>query len=491
MNGKVILIGAGPGDPGLLTLKGRRLLAEADVVVYDRLVGAEILAMMPDRAEKINVGKNSGRHPVPQHEINQILLGKALEGKTVVRLKGGDCFLFGRGGEELELLAEHGVSFEVVPGVPSPIAATAYAGIPVTHRDFCASVHFITGHRREDGTLNLDYGALVRLNGTLVFLMSVATCGEIAEGLIAAGMQPDMDCAVIENGTRANQRKFVATVGSIERTVEENHVVSPALIVVGRVCRLSDEFDWFSSRPLFGRRILVTAPAASGSRLAEKLRARGADVTVCPVIETVPLDFVPPELSGFRAAVFTSAFGVRTFFTRLFAAGRDARVFSATKIAAIGSGTAAALREFGLTADLVPDSFHAEALAKSMLETGMVRPGDRIALLRAKDGNPVLGELLRAGGAETAELPIYETRPLPYEGAAPDTFDYVTFTSASGAESFAHSCSLGGFTDLSRIRALCIGAQTAAAADRAGFLTCQSNQATLDSMADYLEEAFS
>jgi len=491
MKGKVYLIGAGPGDPGLLTRKGERVLSQADVVVYDRLVGDGILAMMPAGAEKINVGKHAGRHPVPQHEINRILLEQAQAGKMVVRLKGGDCFLFGRGGEELELLCENHIPFEVVPGVPSPIAATAYAGIPVTHRDFCASVHFITGHRRENGELNLDYGALVRLNGTLVFLMSVATCGEIAQGLLDAGMSPDMDCAVIENGTRPNQRKFIATVGTIAAAVEENHVISPALIVVGRVCSLSDQFDWFTSAPLFGRRILVTAPAASGSRLGEKLRALGADVTEAPVIETVPLDFELPDLSGCRAAVFTSAFGVRTFFGRLLAAGKDARAFGGVRLAAIGSGTAAALREFGLIPDLVPGTYNAEELAAAMVSSGMAGRGDRAALLRAQEGNPVLAEKLREVGVLPAEVPVYETRPLPYEGPAPDSFDYVTFTSASGVKSFLRSCAPGGFDRFSKVRALCIGPQTAAAAAGAGMQIFQSNQATLDSMADFLEEAFS
>ena len=484
--GKIILVGAGPGDAGLLTRKGEKALKSADVVVYDRLVGEDILAMMPAGAEQINVGKNSGSHPVPQDRINEILVEKALEGKTVVRLKGGDCFLFGRGGEELEIPAARGIPFEVVPGVPSPIAATAYAGIPVTHRDFCASVHFITGHRRENGALGLDFEALVRLNGTLVFLMSVATCGEIAAGLLAAGMPGDMDCAVIENGTRPNQRKFVSTLEKIRGVVEREKVVSPALIVVGRVCSLSGQFDWFSAAPLFGKKLLVTAPGASAGRLAEKLRPLGAQVVCRPAVRTVPLDFPLPALAG--CAVFTSAFGVRTFLERLLAAGLDARVFGGVKLAAVGSGTAAALREYGLSADLVPARYDAEALADELVQRGFAR--GQVWLLRAEKGNPVLREKLLAAGADAREVPVYETLPLPYEGEAPDSFDFVLFTSASGAESFAASCRLGGFTEFSRVRALCIGPQTAAAARRAGMQTETSQTATLDSMADYLKEAF-
>ena len=241
--GKVILVGAGPGDPALLTLAAVRELKRAEVVVYDRLVSDDILALMPAEAEKINVGKNAGDHPVPQHEIDRILLDKALEGRRVVRLKGGDSFVFGRGGEELELLSENGVEFCVVPGITSAIAAAAYAGIPVTHRDFCSSLHIITGHKRENGALALDYGSLVKLNGTLVFLMSVASCGEIAAGLLAAGMAPDMPAAVVENGTRPEQRKLVSTVSALGEDVKKAGIRSPALILVGKVCALSGRFD--------------------------------------------------------------------------------------------------------------------------------------------------------------------------------------------------------------------------------------------------------
>ena len=244
--GKVYLIGAGPGDPGLLTVKGRDCLVKADVVVYDRLVGPKILEMIPESAERIDVGKNSGHHPVPQPEISRILLEKALEGKRVARLKGGDSFVFGRGGEELELLAAHGVPFEVVPGVTSAFAGAAYAGIPVTHRDYCASVHLITGHRQKNGALSIDYEALNRLKGTLVFMMSVANIDEIAQGLMAAGMSPDMPCALVENGTLPSQRKCLTTLALAARKVQEAQIHSPALFIVGRVCLLSETMDWFT-----------------------------------------------------------------------------------------------------------------------------------------------------------------------------------------------------------------------------------------------------
>lgn len=241
--GSVCLVGAGPGDPELMTVKGMKRLSQADVVVYDRLVGPEIIEMIPDSAEKIDVGKTSGNHPVPQHEISRILLNKALEGKFVVRLKGGDSFVFGRGGEELELLCDHNIPFEVVPGITSAIAGPASAGIPVTHRDHCASFHVVAGHRRENGTLDIDYEALVRAGGTIVFLMSVKNAPEIAAGLIKGGMPETMPCAMIENATLPSQRKVISTLGYIGEDMRNAEIQPPALFVVGTVCALSNKFS--------------------------------------------------------------------------------------------------------------------------------------------------------------------------------------------------------------------------------------------------------
>ena len=264
--GIVYLVGAGPGDKELLTVKAVRLIEEADVIVYDRLVSESIMELIPDCCRRIDVGKNVGNHPVPQHEINKILLREAQAGQKVVRLKGGDPFVFGRGGEELELLADNGIPFEVVPGITSSISVPAYAGIPVTHRDFCSSLHIITGHAKEGADLAIDFDALVRLKGTLIFMMSVSTVGRIAKGLLLAGMEEDMPCAVIENGTYTKQRKFISDLAHIEEAVRRNGVKSPAVIAVGRVCSLSDRFDWFDGRPLKGRRILVTQPKSKASK---------------------------------------------------------------------------------------------------------------------------------------------------------------------------------------------------------------------------------
>ena len=260
MPGKVTLVGAGPGDPGLLTRKGLEALERADVVVYDRLVSPAILALMPEGAVKINVGKEASRHPVPQEQINRILLEQAQQGHNVVRLKGGDPFLFGRGGEELELLAEHRIPFEEVPGITSAIAAPAYGGIPVTHRDCCSSLHIVTGHQRAGKELAIDFEALVRTGGTLVFLMGVSALPTICAGLLDAGMAPDTPAAVVERGTTPAQRRVSASLAELPRAAEAAAVQSPAVIVVGGVCALADQFDWFDHLPLKGKRVVVTRP---------------------------------------------------------------------------------------------------------------------------------------------------------------------------------------------------------------------------------------
>lgn len=481
-NGKVYLIGAGPGDPGLLTLKAHELLSSAEVVVYDRLVGEEIMAMIPPTATLINVGKHAGDHPVPQHRINEILVEEAQKGHQVIRLKGGDCFVFGRGGEELEELCRYDIPFEVVPGITSAIAAPAYAGIPVTHRDFCSSLHIITGHKQKDGLLNLDYDALVRLNGTLIFLMSVASVGEIAAGLLKAGMEPSTDCAVIENGTRPQQRKFVSSLETIEETVRRNEVQSPAIILVGRVCSLSDSFDWFDRLPLKGRRILVTRPKNAASRLADRLRALGAAVSLAPAIETLPLPFAVPDFSLYSALVFTSAAGVHAFFAGLFEHGFDSRRLSGCLLAAVGPQTAKALRHYGLCADFVPKEYTGSALGDELCKSGLLQEGKRVLIPRAAEAAPELTDHLQANHIAYDVLPVYHTvmtLSLPF---AKEDFDVVTFTSASCVENFSH-CLSG---DLSQVTALCIGPKTAEKARELGMQVILSKEASIDSMIETL-----
>ena len=282
--GKVCVVGAGPSDPGLLTLKGKQLLEQAQVVVYDALVSAAILAMIPNDAELIYVGKRAGNHPVPQHQINQILLAKAQEGKRVVRLKGGDPFLFGRGGEELELLAAHHIPFEVVPGITSALAVPAYHGIPVTPRDYCSSVHIITAHSKKGGELKINFPALCALEGTLVFLMGVTSMEMVCEGLVKAGMDPQMPAAILQEGTSEVQPRVVATVSDLPQKAREANIQAPSVLIVGKVCALEKTLSWTQNRPLDGVRVVLTRPKELVSRMAHRLYELGAEVIELPAI---------------------------------------------------------------------------------------------------------------------------------------------------------------------------------------------------------------
>ena len=312
--GKVWLVGAGPGDAGLLTLRGREVMERADAIVFDRLVGDGVLAMMPERAEKINVGKEGGRHPVPQREIEKILVEKALEGKNVVRLKGGDPFVFGRGGEEIEALKKENIEFEVVPGVTSAIAAPSAAGIPVTHRGLAASLHIITAHTKDGGIADTDYAALARLGGTLLFLMGASALPDICAALTKAGMSPDTPAAAVERGTTARQRRIEGTLGTLTEIAKREELRSPAIIIVGAVAALGKEFEWKKFLPLAGRKVVITRPRGRAGKLCAKLRALGAEVVECPCISTRTMSVTLPPLGGYSWLGFTSATGVESFF---------------------------------------------------------------------------------------------------------------------------------------------------------------------------------
>ena len=484
--GSVILVGAGPGDPGLLTQKGRQAIENAQVVVYDRLVSPAILSLIPRDAEKINVGKESSNHLVPQEEINRILLRKAQEDKRVVRLKGGDPFLFGRGGEELELLEAAGIPFQVVPGVTSALSVPAYAGIPVTHRDFCSSVHIITGHARAGAELHIDFEALRRTGGTLVFLMSVSSLPRICRGLLDAGMAPDMPAAVIEKGTCPGQRKLVSTLEKLPSEAEKAGVKSPAIIVVGKVCALSSRFDWFDGLPMKGKTVVVTRPEDRSGTLTQRLRELGAEAVDYPCIRTVAREENPEleeaigNLSRYRCLVFTSPAGPEIFFRRLRAAGRDARALSGLTLAAVGPKTAKAMERFGVTADLVPETYDSDHLAKA-LET-VEGP---VLLCRASRGSTALPEMLERKGIPFADVPVYDT---VYAAPAPQKVDallgetlLVTFTSASTVRGFVES--LPG-RDLKNVIGCCIGKQTEAEAKKYGLATVVSQEATMESLVE-------
>lgn len=488
MSGKVILVGAGPGDPGLLTRKGFNALKSADVVVYDRLVSPAILAFIPEKAEKIDVGKQASNHPVPQEEINRILLNKAAQGKVVVRLKGGDPFLFGRGGEELELLAQNKIPFEEVPGVTSAIAVPAYAGIPVTHRDFCSSLHIVTGHQRSGRELKIDFEALVRTRGTLVFLMGVGALPGICAGLLRAGMPADTPAAVVEQGTTTAQRRVSAPLSALPTAAEKAGVSSPAVIVVGKVCTLAEEFDWFGRLPLKGCTVIVTRPKERSGTLSARLRALGADVWEYPCIQTVPIVPCPAmaqaveQIGTYEWLVFTSAAGADTLWDWLDREEKDVRILGNVRLAAIGPGTARALAARGLRTSYLPAVYDAVHLGEGLPAAG------RVLLLRAEEGSQALTQALERRNIAYDDVACYRTvyenprsqqlREMVESGGA----DLVTFTSASTVKGFV--ASVGEDTDFSRLIGICIGEQTAAEAKKYGIQVRVAKQATMDALVD-------
>lgn len=485
MIGKVYLVGAGPSDVGLLTIKGKEILEKAQVVVYDRLVGAGILALIPQEAETIDVGKRAGNHTMQQEEINQVLLKKAQEGKHVVRLKGGDPFLFGRGGEELELLVENDIPFEIIPGVTSAISVPAYNGIPVTHRDFTSSLHIITGHKKQGEQLKLDFEALVRLEGTLVFLMGVSALSDICNGLLGAGMEKDMSAAILQQGTTAGQKKIIATVSTLAEEVEKQGIQTPAIIVVGKVCVLGNSFGWYEKKPLFGKRILVTRPKERSGTLCGKLRENGAEVVEMPAIKTLSiqenkrLETEFSHLNEYDYLVFTSPAGVKIFFDELRECRMDIRSLGTARIAAIGKGTQKELEERGLICDLVPEIYDGEHLGILLGETA--KDGEKILIPRAAEGNQqLIREIEKRTKAEITDLPIYET---VYETARfePEHVDMAVFTSASTVKGFAQAIQN---LDIKEILAVCIGKQTEAAAKALGMRTVTAKEATIDSLVE-------
>lgn len=489
--GKVYLVGAGPGDLGLFTLKGRKVLEAADVVVYDALVGDSILSLIPENAKKIDVGKRSCHHKMKQEDINVVLLEEAEKGNLVVRLKGGDPFLFGRGGEELELLVEHGIPYEIVPGITSPIAVPAYNGIPVTHRDFTSSLHIITGHKRANQKLNINFKALVDTEGTLVFLMGVSALPDIMEGLLEAGIDRDMPAAILQKGTTARQKRIVATVSTLEEEVKRQGIETPAIIVVGKVCALADTFGWYEKLPLAGYKVLVTRPKGLASTMSIRLREQGAEVLEMPAVRLVPIEeniklkHALMNLKNYQWIVFTSPSGVRIFFEELEAMELDIRSLMGAKFAVLGKGTAKALRERGFHADIMPKIFDGEHLGEELAKAA--EPDDRILIPRAKIGNKELVEKL--SGHIVDDIPTYDTEYIRQdvidirERFESGNIDCTAFTSSSSVKAFA--AALEGL-DFCRVKAACIGRQTKETADRLGMKTRMASEASIDSLLELI-----
>ena len=496
--GKVWLVGAGPGDAGLLTIKGKKILEQAEVVVYDSLVGDSILSMIPRTARLINVGKRAGNHLMKQEGINQVLLEEAQNGYRVVRLKGGDPFLFGRGGEELELLAEHQIPFEVVPGVTSSIAVPAYNGIPVTHRDFCSSVHIITGHKKAGQEYNIDFEALVRTGGTLVFLMGVTALQDICSHLLAAGMNPDTPAAILQQGTTAGQKKIVATVATLKQEVDRQGIETPAIIVVGGVCSTAEKFTWYEKLPLSGCKVLVTRPKELISSMAEKLREQGAEVLELPAIAIAPvkekeqIQACLNHIETYQWIAFTSPSGVRIFFELLLEEGKDIRSLGGVKIAAIGRGTQKALKQWGIYPDLMPEVFDGASLGRKMAET--CEENASILIPRAAIGNrEIIEELSQRPDLHIDDVATYDTTYEKQEliNVAAEfeqgKITYAVFTSASTVRGFVQAVP---DLDYTCVNALCIGKQTEAEAKKYGMKTWVSQEASIDSLVELVIELY-
>ena len=446
--GKCFLVGAGPGDLGLVTLRAKDCIEQAEVIVYDYLCNSEMLRWAPEKAELIFAGKKAGAHTMTQDEINALLVEKTREGKSVVRLKGGDPFLFGRGGEEAQALAAAGLSFAIVPGVSSAIAGPAFAGIPVTHRGKNSHVTFFTGHEDpEKSESAIDFGALAKLGGTQVMLMGVERIGAIAREMVANGMRKDLPVALIRWATTGRQETLVGTLEDIAERVTAAEFAAPAIVVFGDVVTLREELNWFEDRPLSGKRIVVTRTRAQSGVLTEQLRALGADVMELPTIRIEP----PTDLRAFAELVqdahaydwivFTSVNGVNSFFDLFYKLYDDAREIGGARIAAIGPATAQRIRDFRMHVDLQPEEFVAESLAREFKKQGGVE-NLRILIARAEKARDLLPRELTALGAIVDEGFAYRTVPetrddigarrrLLEEGA-----DLITFTSSSTVENF-------------------------------------------------------
>jgi uroporphyrinogen III methyltransferase/synthase len=515
--GIVHLVGAGPGDPGLITVKGRRLLELADVVVYDYLANPKLLSYCP-QADTKYVGKKAAAHTLTQDQINQLLIDKARPGKRVVRLKGGDPFIFGRGGEECEALHRAGISFEVVPGITASIGGSCYAGIPVTHRDFNSSFTVITGHEKEDeykdpdsrgrqsavGSSDVDWSVIAKLP-CIAFYMGVKALPRICKNLLENGMPPDTHAATIQWGTLPKQRTVTGTISDLPQRVTEAGITAPAITIVGRVVSLRPIMNWFETRPLFGKTIIVTRTRQQASELSMQLEELGANVIEAPTIEITPADparvthaLHEIQTGGYDWVIFTSANGVTCVKQALFAEGMDARAFCAAGgIAAVGDATAAALElHLGLRANLVPDRAVAEALVDALEAQNLIR-GNRFVMLRAEIGRPVIVDGLRQrGAAKVDDVAVYETRPatsLPpevVEALDHKQVHWITFTSSSTVRNFVNLVGSEFRSKLAAVKLSSIGPITTQTLTELGLTpTVQAETFNIDGLVEAIRHA--
>ena len=475
----VSLVGAGPGDSGLLTRKGLACVRRADVIIYDNLISGSILNEARLDAELIYAGKRSNNHQLPQEQMNALLVEEALKGKYVVRLKGGDPYIFGRGGEEASELKKHGIPFEIVPGVSSSYSVPAYAGIPVTQRHLASSFHVITGHEgtHKEETV-LDYAILAKEEGTLIFLMGLKNLRQIAEQLMLHGKPQETPVAVVGQGTTARQKKVVSTLGQIEAEVIRCGIRTPAITVVGDVVSLAGELEWFGKGPLASQRVLITGSRHVVKELEREIVPLGGETVAVSIIESRPLvteslKLAVQSVEEYSWLVFTSANGVKLFFEVLQELGVDLRRLMQVKFAVIGKKTGGALRRYGFQYDFAPESFSGAELAKEWIPT--LTKKDRILMLRALEGSPVLPEKLTQAGISFTDIPVYETwvdeRRREELNRIVQEVDYITLASGSAAKAFARM-----LDDISQIPAkiIAIGPTTAAVAEAAGFKVCRS-----------------
>lgn len=496
--GIVYLVGAGPGDIGLFTIKGLQCLQKAGVVIYDFHLNAQILNYISHKAELIYAGKRGGHHTMTQDEINRAIVEKAKEGKIVCRLKGGDPFVFGRGGEEAQELVREGIAFEVVPGVSSSVAAPAYAGIPLTHRLYSSSFAVIPGYEdTTKGESTINWAKLATGVGTLVFLMAVKNIDEMTKKLIEHGRSPDTPVAVVRWGTRADQKTIVSTLGNIAAVVKEKDIQPPAVTVIGDVVALRSELNWYEKKPMFGQRILVTREHAGGFEVLEE---QGAEVLQFSTIEIVPpeswtdLDKTIDQIDTYAWLIFTSQNGVRFFFDRLFEKGVDIRRLGGIRICAIGAKTEAAVNKFGLRVDLVPKEFNAEGLIKAFLNGGEGLSGMRFLLPRAEKGRDIFPDMVRQLGG-VIDVPIaYRTIKPDYHGKRLKRFlkegriTVATFTSAATFTNFREIMGEDADELLQNVAIAVIGPVTAKAIEEAGLtVSIMPQKATVEAMVEEIQ----
>ena len=493
MRGKVYLVGAGPGDYKLITLKALECIRKSDVIVYDRLANIEYLKEAKDNCEFINVGKASSNHLLPQDDINRLIADKALEGKIVTRLKGGDPYVFGRGGEEAELLRDENIDFEVVPGITSPIGGLCYAGIPITHRDHASSFHVITGHPRKDGkeTKEINWNALANVKGTLVFLMGISNLKNISENLIKEGKDKDTPVAFVSWATRPNQRVVTATLENAYKVAIKENIKPPTLIVVGTVVNLREKLNFFEEKPLFGKNIVVTRCRAQSSALAEKISDMGGNPIEIPTIkiqkveDNKELEVEINKIKNYTYIIFGSKNAVDIFFDKLNEMGYDARALSNSKICAIGGETAKAIKSRGVIADIVPKKYVAEGLYEELKD--IINENDKILIPRAKNARDFLVSKL-SEKCYVKEVITYESvidnnkKNLALEVIEDESVDYITFASSSTVKNFITLIGKENLKKLENKKIISIGPITSKTIEDFGLVVYKEAEvATIDS----------